>query len=80
MVRVSVKDYGAGISEKIQKNLFGAITRGIGEEVEHTVGLGLGLFISRKMIELHGGTIGVESKLGKGSTFYFELPRKIGEI
>ncbi len=79
-VRVSVKDYGAGISEKAQKNLFGAITRGTGEEVEHTVGLGLGLYISRKMIELHGGTIGIESKLGKGSTFYFDLPRKTAEI
>ena len=77
-VRIMVKDSGPGISKKLQEDLFTPLTRGASEHEERTSGLGLGLYISRKIIELHGGAIGVESKLGEGSTFFFEIPRKGG--
>jgi signal transduction histidine kinase len=73
-IRVSVKDYGQGITEQQQKDLFAPFSRGTSELTEQAGGLGLGLFISREIIALHGGTIGVTSKIGVGSTFYFELP------
>jgi signal transduction histidine kinase len=73
-VRVSFKDSGPGISDEQQKVLFTPFTRGSVELAGRSGGLGLGLYISRLIIELHGGTIGVISKLGVGSTFYFELP------
>jgi signal transduction histidine kinase len=75
--RVSVKDHGAGIPEKLQANLFGLFERGTGEREGYGGGMGLGLFISRRIIELHGGTLGVVSKVGAGSTFFFDLPRNV---
>ncbi|MBI5231319.1 MAG: PAS domain-containing protein, partial [Coriobacteriales bacterium] len=73
-VMVSVTDQGLGISVEDQKLLFqkffrvdSAITREIG-------GTGLGLSICKSIIELLGGSIGVKSKLGEGSTFFFTLP------
>ena len=74
VVRVSVKDYGSGISQEQQKNLFDAFSRGSTELTDKASGLGLGLYISREIIALHNGTIGVNSQVGAGSTFYFELP------
>jgi PAS domain S-box-containing protein len=74
LVRVSVKDQGEGISEKQQHELFAPFMRGESEETEKAGGLGLGLFISHEIIALHGGSIGVTSQMGVGSTFYFELP------
>ena len=74
-VRVSVKDHGPGISLEQQEQLFRPFTRGSTELTERSGGLGLGLFICRSLIELHGGVTGVVSQLGAGSTFYFELPR-----
>ncbi|OFZ18463.1 MAG: hypothetical protein A2X94_00520 [Bdellovibrionales bacterium GWB1_55_8] len=75
-IRVSVTDRGAGIAEQQQAHLFAPFARGESNEVIRTSGLGLGLSISRKIVELHGGAIGVDSVEGQGSTFYFELPRK----
>ncbi len=73
-VRVLIEDFGPGISEKLQQELFNPLTRGQSEHEERTSGLGLGLYISRKIIELHLGKIGVISTVGQGSVFYFELP------
>ncbi len=75
-VEFSVKDEGPGISKEDQKLLFGEFqTLGAkptgGEEC-----LGLGLNIVRGLVSLHGGTVGVESDLGKGSRFYIRLPMK----
>ncbi len=75
-IRVSVKDHGAGISEKEQAELFKPMFRGVSDEVVRSSGLGLGLFVCREVMRLHGGTIGVSSRMGQGSIFYFELPRK----
>ncbi len=74
-VRISVIDRGPGISEKHQATLFKPFARGAADSVTGSSGLGLGLFICNEIITLHGGTIGVKSKLGAGATFFFELPQ-----
>lgn len=73
-MRVSFTDSGPGISDEQKNVLFSPFTRGSSELTGQSGGLGLGLYISKMIIELHGGTIGVISKLGAGSTFYFNLP------
>ena len=78
-LRVSILDHGHGISKEDQLNLFTPFTRGVPELKERSGGLGLGLYISRSIVELHGGKIGVDSQLGSGSTFHFELPLEVNE-
>ncbi len=73
-VEVKVIDQGKGISESVQQNIFKRFERG--ENVEKIDGLGLGLSICKTIIEQHNGTIGVISELGKGSTFWFRVPRE----
>jgi PAS domain S-box-containing protein len=75
-VRVEVMDHGPGLSRKQQARLFERFYRvpGIAQQSGSGVGLGLGLHICKTIIERHGGTIGVESQVGQGSTFWFELP------
>ncbi|MCM2352278.1 MAG: HAMP domain-containing histidine kinase [Pseudobdellovibrio sp.] len=75
MVRVSIKDYGPGISKQLQNKLFTRFFRVVSSESAIHPGLGLGLYISRTIIEMHGGAIGLSSEEGHGSTFYFDLPR-----
>lgn len=70
--RVWVKDGGIGIAPEDQERIFERFTRGSG--VGHIHGLGLGLWITRRMVEAHGGRIRVESAAGQGSTFIVELP------
>jgi PAS domain S-box-containing protein len=77
IVRVSVKDYGPGILAKHQAELFSPFSRLSDELTDKSGGLGLGLFICRSIIELHGGKIGLNSEVGLGSTFYFELPIEV---
>lgn len=72
-VRFSIRDHGPGLSIESKRKLFSAFERGNANE--NTSGLGLGLFICRGIVGLHKGTIGVDSKPGAGSTFYFDLPR-----
>lgn len=73
-LRVSVRDFGGGICKELQEELFSPFTRGASDQEGRASGLGLGLYICRGIVELHGGTIGVSSKEGSGSTFSFELP------
>lgn len=70
-VRVSVEDRGPGIADGDLPRIFERYYRGQRHEGE---GLGLGLYIVRKMVEAHGGRIWVESRAGEGSTFSFTLP------
>ena len=78
-VRISVIDTGKGIApDEIQK-LFNPFQR-IGAEISEVEGTGLGLTVAKKLIEAMGGTIGVESEVGVGSTFWIELPRSEGQI
>jgi two-component system phosphate regulon sensor histidine kinase PhoR len=73
-VRVSVTDFGIGLRKEQQKRIFDRFYR-VEEDKKYLIsGLGMGLYISAQIINTHGGTIGVESELEKGSTFYFELP------
>jgi PAS domain S-box-containing protein len=72
-VVVSVRDTGPGVEPDKVANLFDRYYRAdnSGKQVS---GLGLGLYISAEIIERHGGKIGVNTELGKGSTFWFSLP------
>lgn len=71
-VRISVKDEGPGIPAEHTSHLFERFYRVPGSS--NTRGTGLGLYISRKIIEAHGGEIGVKSTMGEGTIFYFDLP------
>lgn len=71
---LTVTDHGYGIAEEDLTRIFGRFERAINSS--EVSGLGLGLFISKEIIETLQGRIWVESKLGEGSTFYIELPLK----
>lgn len=73
-IRLSIKDRGIGIPKNQLDKIFERFFRVHGETENTYSGLGLGLYISSEIIKRHCGTLGVESKEGKGSTFYFELP------
>jgi signal transduction histidine kinase len=71
-VCIAVKDQGFGISEENQKKIFERFERV--NSPSEIAGLGLGLSIVEELVKSHGGNIWVESELGKGSTFYIQLP------
>jgi two-component system CheB/CheR fusion protein len=72
-VKVSVIDKGQGIPEQNIPHLFNRYYQ-VKNEQTKVKGLGLGLYISAEIIKKHQGEIGVDSVLGKGSTFWFTLP------
>lgn len=77
-VILSVQDFGLGLAEEDHLKVFERFYRVEETGLETYPGLGLGLFITAGIIERHGGEVWVESKKGKGSTFYFSLPLKKG--
>jgi two-component system sensor histidine kinase VicK len=74
IAEVCVKDEGMGISPENQINLFERYFRVQGDHMKSITGFGIGLYICKEIIERHNGKIGVESEMGKGSIFYFQLP------
>jgi signal transduction histidine kinase len=77
-VEISVSDTGVGIASEDQETVFEEF-RQVGTADKKVEGTGLGLALSRKFIELHGGKIWVKSQLGHGATFMFTVPVRSGE-
>ena len=70
--RLIVQDQGIGIADEHKERIFGQFERAVSSH--HYGGLGLGLWIAKQVVEAHGGTIHVESRLGHGATFIVTLP------
>ena len=77
-IRIAVRDTGIGIAPEDQERIFEEF-RQVGQGSAKAEGTGLGLALTRKLVELHGGRIWVESELGVGSTFTFALPLRRAE-
>ena len=72
---IAVKDYGPGIPQDFRDNIFNKFTQADASDSRQRGGTGLGLSITKSIVEHHGGTIGFESEVGKGSTFFIEIPK-----
>jgi len=75
-VEIAVKDSGVGISPQDQRSLFEEFKQVGKDSSRKAEGTGLGLALTKRFVELHGGAIRVESAQGKGSTFTFSLPMR----
>jgi signal transduction histidine kinase len=77
-IRVSVSDTGKGIPAEHRANIFERLYQVRDGSEQSRVGLGLGLFICREIVRLHGGDISVESAVGSGTSFTFTCPAVSG--
>ncbi|HCI79352.1 MAG TPA: sensor histidine kinase, partial [Ktedonobacter sp.] len=71
---IEVQDHGKGIKKEQQEHIFDTFYRTPDAQASSKFGLGLGLSICKDIVERHGGRIWCESEMGKGSTFFVELP------
>jgi signal transduction histidine kinase len=75
-VEVAVSDTGIGIKPQDRELVFEEFRQASGDHLKKSEGTGLGLALTRRFVELHGGSISLQSEVGKGSTFTFTLPEK----
>jgi CheY-like chemotaxis protein len=75
-VQISVADTGCGIPKDHLERIFDRLYQVHGGDVSTNGGMGLGLYICRELVVLHGGNIWATSEIGKGSTFTFDLPKR----
>lgn len=73
-ITISVNDQGIGIPANKIKRIFDKFERVDNRDTREAGGTGIGLFLVKHLVEMHEGTVGVESEVGKGSTFFFNLP------
>ena len=74
---VAVRDTGPGIAEADQAKIFEEFQQSESAHTKAKGGTGLGLAIAKRIVEMHGGRLWVESKLGSGSTFFFTIPLRV---
>ena len=73
-LKIEITDNGKGIAEKDRKHIFEKFYRAGNQEVHNVKGLGLGLYYTKQILKAHNGSIKLDSKLGKGSTFTLTIP------
>jgi len=79
-VLVSISDNGIGIAPEDQKRLFQPFVQADASTVKRYGGTGLGLALARQIVEMHGGSIALESAVGQGSTFSVRMPCRFGDV
>jgi PAS domain S-box-containing protein len=80
MVTISVTDTGMGITEDVQRTLFTPFTQAESSTTRRFGGTGLGLSICQRLVDLMGGALGVESRIGDGARFWFSVPMEISAV